>query len=76
MFADRLCKELTVYPVTLEIALAVGRIEGQQAALGFTLAFEDPAIGVTALQLGYEVATLNERHFKLIPGLRTVTTVQ
>jgi predicted nucleic acid-binding protein len=71
-FIDRLCQELAIYPVTVEIARIIGRIEGQQAALGFTLAFEDLAIGVTALDLGYDVVTLNEKHFNLIPGLRIV----
>lgn len=69
-FVDRLCLDIPVYPVTVEIARMVGRIEGQQAALGFTLAFEDLAIGVTALQLGYDLATLNEKDFRLIDGLR------
>jgi predicted nucleic acid-binding protein len=71
-FIDRLCLDVPVYPVTVEIARMVGRIEGQQAALGFTLAFEDLAIGVTALQLGYDIVTLNERHFQFVPGLRIV----
>ena len=69
-FVDRLCRELAIYPITVEIARIVGRIEGQQAALGFTLAFEDLAIGVTAQQLGYDIATHNEKDFKLVPGLR------
>ena len=71
-FIDRLCQDIPVYPVTLEIARTVGRIEGQQAALGFKLAFEDLAIGVTALQLGYEVVTHNEKDFRLVQGLRIV----
>jgi predicted nucleic acid-binding protein len=71
-FVDRLCQEIRIYPITVEIARAVGRIEGQQASLGFTLAFEDLAIGVTALQLGFEIVTQNEKDFKLIPGLRIV----
>jgi len=71
-FIDRLCQDVPIYPVTVEIARTVGRIEGQQAALGFTLAFEDLAIGVTALQLGYDIVTLNERHFQMVPGLRIV----
>ena len=29
-------------------------------------------IGVTALHFGYAIATLNERHFRLIPGLAVV----
>jgi predicted nucleic acid-binding protein len=72
-FIDRLCKGVPVYPVTLEIARLIGRIEGEQASRGLVLAFEDIAIGVTALRLGSDVATLNTRHFKLIPGLNLVS---
>jgi tRNA(fMet)-specific endonuclease VapC len=71
-FIDRLCQELSTYPVTVEIARSIGRIEAQQAAIGFTLAFEDLAIGVTALQLGYDIVTLNPSHFQQIPGLKIV----
>jgi len=62
-----------VYPLTIEIARTVGRIEGQQAAKGIAIAFQDLAIGVTALDLGFDVATLNVRHFQRIPGLNIVT---
>jgi predicted nucleic acid-binding protein len=51
----------------------VGRLEGELASLGFTMSFEDLAIGVTALQLGFEVATLNVKHYKLIPGLKVIS---
>jgi len=34
---------------------------------------EDLVIGATALYLGFDVATLNVKHFKLIPGLNIVT---
>lgn len=71
-FIDRLCSDVPVHPVTLETARTVGRIEGQQAAQGVVIAFEDLVIGVTALQLGFDVATLNVRHFRLIPGLNFV----
>ena len=47
------------------------KFEGQQTAPGIS-AFEDPLIGSTALHLGYSVATLNARHFRLIPGLPIV----
>lgn len=69
-FMDRLCTDIPVYPLTIDVARMIGPIEGQQAALGFTIAFEDLAIGVTALNLGYDIVTLNEKHFSLIPGLR------
>ncbi len=72
-FIERLASDVPVHPVTIETARMVGRIEGQQAAQGITIGFEDLAIGVTALQLGFDVATLNVRHFERIPGLKLVS---
>lgn len=72
-FIDRLCRDVPVYPVTLDIARLVGRFEAELASRGFTPSFEDLAVGVTALQLGFSVATGNAKHFKLIPGLSVVT---
>jgi tRNA(fMet)-specific endonuclease VapC len=69
-FIERLASDVPVHPVTIEIARMIGRIEGQQAAQGIAIGFEDLAIGVTALQLGFDVATLNLRHFQRIPDLK------
>ena len=71
-FTEELCRDLTIYPVTLEIAKLAGKLEGEQAARGVSISFEDLLIGTTALYLGYSVATLNSRHFQLIPGLSVV----
>jgi predicted nucleic acid-binding protein len=71
-FIDELCRDVPVYPVNLEIARMAGRIQGQQEALGIRCAFEDLFIGVTALDIGYSVATFNLRHFRNIPGLRVL----
>ncbi len=71
-FVEELLHSLVVYPITMEIAQLAGRIEGQQAAQGISIAFPDLLIGVTALHLGYSVATLNVRHFQAIPGLSIV----
>jgi tRNA(fMet)-specific endonuclease VapC len=71
-FIERLASDVPVYPVTLEIARLAGRIEGQEEARGVQLAFEDLLIGVTALQLGYSIATLNVRDFQRVPGLSVV----
>lgn len=73
VFAEGAFNDLIVHPVSLEIAQLAGRIEGEQAAKGITIAFEDLVIGATALHLGFDVATLNVRHFQLIPGLNVVT---
>jgi predicted nucleic acid-binding protein len=72
LFTDELCRDVAVHPVTLEVAQLAGKIEGEQAAHGISIAFEDLLIGSTALHLGYSVATLNARHFRLIPGLSVV----
>ncbi len=72
LFTEELCRDLTVHPVTLEIAQLAGKIEGEQAGHGVSIAFEDLLIGSTALHLGYAVVTLNTRHFRLIPGLSVV----
>lgn len=68
-FAQELRRDMLVHPVTIEVAELAGRIEGEQAAQGVNIAFEDLLIGATALQIGYQLATLNVRHFQLIPGL-------
>ena len=71
-FVDELIRDVPVHPVTLEIAKRAGRIEGERAAHGITIAFEDLLIAATALHLGFAVATSNVRHFQLIPGLALV----
>lgn len=71
-FVEELCQAMYVQPITLEIAQLAGRIEGEQGAKGIVIALPDLLIGVTALHLGYSVATLNRRHFELIPGLSIV----
>jgi tRNA(fMet)-specific endonuclease VapC len=71
-FVDELIRDILVHPVTVETAKLAGRIEGDQAAQGVTIAFEDLLIAATALQLGFGVVTGNVRHFEQIPGLRVV----
>jgi predicted nucleic acid-binding protein len=73
LFTEDVFHYLIVHPVSLAIAQIAGRIEGEQAAKGVSIAVEDLLIGATALHLGFEVATLNVKHFRRIPGLGTVT---
>jgi predicted nucleic acid-binding protein len=72
-FADELTRDMIVHPVSLAIAQLAGRIEGEQAARGVSIAVEDLIIGATAIHFGFGVATLNVRHFQAIPGLSVVT---
>ncbi len=71
-FVDELIRDVPVHPVTIETARLAGRIEGDQAAHGVTIAFEDLLIAATALQLGFAVVTGNIGHFEHIPGLKVV----
>lgn len=73
IFAEQAFQELLVHPVTFEIAQLAGRIDGEQNAKGITIEFQDLIIGATALHLGYDVLTLNVRHFQMIPGLNVLT---
>ena len=71
-FVDELIRDVRVHPVTIETAKLAGRIEGDQAAHGVSIAFEDLLIAATALQLSFGVVTGNIRHFEQIPGLKVV----
>ena len=68
-FVAELMATVAVHPITAEIALRAGVISGQAAARGVNLPIEDLLIGATALQLGFDVATEDARHFQMIPGL-------
>jgi tRNA(fMet)-specific endonuclease VapC len=71
-FVDELIRDVPVHPITIATARLAGRIEGEQAEQGVTIAFEDLLIAATALQLGFGVATGNVRHFEHVPGLNVV----
>jgi predicted nucleic acid-binding protein len=48
------------------------RIDAEMKKSGFATATADLLIGATALHFSYAIATLNIRHFKLIPGLKVI----
>jgi tRNA(fMet)-specific endonuclease VapC len=71
-FLQELATALPVHPVTVPIALRAGQIDGESTAKGVRIALSDLLIAVTALELGYRVATANVRHFQMVPGLEIV----
>jgi predicted nucleic acid-binding protein len=71
-FIDELLRVLTVYPYTTATALLAAKIDGEQQAKGVKIPFGDLLVGVTALELGFSVLTVNARHFQMIPGLQIV----
>jgi predicted nucleic acid-binding protein len=72
-FLQELTTAVPVHPVTVPVALRAGQIDGESTAKGIRIALSDPLIGVTALEIGYRVATANVRLFQMIPGLEVVS---
>jgi tRNA(fMet)-specific endonuclease VapC len=72
-FVEELFQSVAVHALTLEVARLAGRIHGEQMSRGISIAFPDLLIGSTALHLGFDVVTLNLRHFQMIPGLKVVS---
>jgi predicted nucleic acid-binding protein len=58
-FIQELLTALPIHPITVLIALRTGQIDGENQAKGVRLPLSDLLIGVTALELGYSVATAN-----------------
>jgi predicted nucleic acid-binding protein len=71
-FLGDLLADMEVVSYSRQTALLAGKIDGQQRAQGITIPFADLLIGVTALEYGYAIATVNLRHFRLIPGLQII----
>jgi predicted nucleic acid-binding protein len=71
-FFDDLFDVVPAYPLTFEIARLAARIDAEAKAKGMAIQFQDLVIGVTALEFGYAVATLNVRHFAMIPELKVL----
>ena len=62
-YTDEICLDLVVHPVSLAIAQLAGRIEGEQASRGISIAFEDLLTvdlddDVSALQTGLLARTV------------------
>lgn len=71
-FIRELMGAVPVHPVSASVALRAGQIDGESSARGAPLPLSDRLIGVTALELGYRVATGNIRHFQAVPGVAVV----
>ena len=71
-FIQELILALPVHPVSVPVALRAGTIDGDCQSRGIRLPLSDLLIGVTALELGYGVATSNLRHFQPIPDLTVI----
>lgn len=71
-FIADLLADMEVVPYAKATALLAGKIDGEQPPQGVTVPFADLLIGATALEYSYAVATVNLRHFQMIPGLQII----
>jgi tRNA(fMet)-specific endonuclease VapC len=71
-YIEELVSLVPAYPMTNQTAWLVGRIEGQEAAKGDVIPFNDLMIAATAIEQDYAVLTGNLRHFRMIPGLSVI----
>ena len=66
-YVEELVSLIPVHPVTNRTAWLIGQMEGQEAAKGNVLPFNDLVIAAAAIEQGYAVLTGNVRHFHKIP---------
>jgi predicted nucleic acid-binding protein len=72
-FIQDLLADIAVVPYRRSTAFLAGKLDGEQRELGVTIPSMDLLIGATAIEIGYTLATLNLRHFQLIPGLKVIS---
>jgi tRNA(fMet)-specific endonuclease VapC len=72
-YIEELVDLLPIHPVTKRTAFLVGQIQGEEAAKGNVLPFNDLMIAAAAIEQGYAILTGNLRHFLKIPGLTVLT---
>lgn len=63
---------IPVDPITRETAWLVGQIEGQEAAKGNVVPFNNLMIAAAAIEEGYAVLIGKFRHLQKIPGLTII----
>ena len=68
-YIEELVELVPIHPATKRTAFLVGQIQGQEAAKGNVLPFNDLMIAAAAIEQGYAILTENLRHFEKIPGL-------
>jgi tRNA(fMet)-specific endonuclease VapC len=68
-FVERLLAEFALIPFDLVVARVHARLSAELAAKGSPIGAHDLLIAATALAVGYDVATRDERSFPKVPGL-------
>ena len=71
-FVERLLADLPLIPFDLVIARVHARLSAELAMRGSPIGAHDLLIAATAVAVGYDVATRDERSFPRVPGLRVL----
>ena len=71
-FLRSIVSPMTIIPYTEEIAYEHARISAHLESSGKIIGDYDVIIAATALMRGSSVATFNQRHFSVVPGLTVV----
>jgi predicted nucleic acid-binding protein len=72
-FVEHLLAELQAIPITQQVARIHAGIWSALAERGEPIGAHDLWIAATAVAHGLAIATLNDSHFRRIPGLRVIT---
>lgn len=68
-FVERVLMDFPLIPFDLVIARVHARLSAELAAKGSPIGAHDLLIAATALAIGYDIATRDERSFPKVPGL-------
>ena len=71
-FVERLLADLPLFPFDLVVARVHARLSAELAKKGSMIGAHDLLIAATALAMGYDVATRDERSFPKVPGLNVL----
>lgn len=71
-FIDKYRRDWPVPPLEERLAETGGRIRAELQVQGVPIGAHDLLIAVTALTLGFDLATANLREFTRVPGLRVL----
>jgi tRNA(fMet)-specific endonuclease VapC len=71
-FVERLLAGLPLVPFDLVVARVHARLSAELATAGTPVGAHDLLIAATALAVGYDVATRDERSFPRVPGVNVL----
>lgn len=72
-FLQGLISHLPIVPYTEQIARVHAQIWAKLKTTGAMIGYYDLIVAATALEHDLAVATFNQRHFRVVPGLKVIS---